>query len=803
MDNSTQTIDIREEDNQFSLKDFFVTCLSKWKWILLSIVVCVGLAVLYIVRQQPVYERTMQLLIQDNESGGSMTDITNAFKSFGLGGGNTNVYNELVSLKSPAVMQEVVDRLNLTVSTSIDKLPHEVTAYGTNAPAEIKRDPEHEYGAVEMKIDLNPDDTYVIRDMVAYDIKGDKVKFDGKTIKGKISFNPINTPIGKFTIAPNGKYTNDRTEPITLDVSVCTQHTAIEVYAAKLSADLADSDSEVIALSMDDTSRERAADVLNTVVDVYNEFWVRDKNRMAVATSEFIDERLQMLIKELNEVDSDIADYQSANHIPDLEQTARMQLEEAAQVNKGMIEATNQLSMAKYVRDYVNNPANANKVVPVLTGVGNTGLEQLVKEYNTLLLTRDNLVANSGTDNPVVETYNTQVNGMRDALIRSVNNYVGTLEANVKSLQSAQGKNMNQLASAPTQAKYLGSIKRDQAIKEQLYLFLLQKKEENDLSKAFNAYNTRIITPPFGSNLPVSPKTPSIIIAAIFMGILIPGVIIYLVYVSDTKIRSRRDLDNLPIPFIGEIPQIGSRKHLRKLLQSKKKRQKDIDTPKIIVAPGKRDVPNEAFRVVRSNIDLMLGRNEDHSIIAVTSFNPGSGKSLVTFNLGASFALKNKRVLLIDGDLRHGSLSNYVGNPTRGLASYLTGKIDDPSRIIYESKECPGVFVIPIGKRPPNPAELLEDNRFGELLDSVRDQYDIIMIDCPPVNIVVDTQLINRFANATLFVVRAGLLERGAIKDVIQLHKDKKLCRMSVLLNGTESSRSSYYSYGNYQSLEE
>lgn len=802
MDNLNQPIGIQEEESTFTLKNFFSSCLSKWKWFFLSVVVCLGLGAFYIIRQQPVYERTMQVLVQNGESGGMMSEIANSFKGFGLGGNNSNVYNELVSLKSPAVMQEVVDRLNLTVSQRIIKIPHGVTAYGSNAPADIVREDDAGFANAQFKMDLNPDDSYVIYDMIANDPHGNKIEFD-KSYKGKISFNTVKLPLGTFKISPNGKYINDRTEPITIRVTLFSQHSAIEYYAAKLSVDLADSDSDVIDLTMEDPSRERATDVLNTVVDVYNEFWVRDKNRMAIATSEFINDRLSMLIKELNEVDSDIADYQSAHHIPDLEQSARMQIEEASQVNRGMIEASNQLSMAKYVRDYINNPANANKVVPVLTGVGNTGLEQLVKEYNSLLLTRDNLASNAGAENPVVENYNTQVSGMREALIRSVNNYVGTLEANLRSLQGAKGSNLSKLESAPSQAKYLGSIKRDQAIKEQLYLYLLQKREETDLSQAFNAYNTRIITPPFGSNRPVSPKTTSILIAAFMLGLLLPAVVVYIVDVSDNKIRSRHDLDNLPIPFIGEIPQIGGHKRIRSLFKSKKAKQKDIDTPKIIVAAGKRDVPNEAFRVVRSNIDLMLGRNEDHSVIAVTSFNPGSGKSLVTFNLGVSFSLKGKKVLLIDGDLRHGSLSGYVGSPSRGLSAYLTGKIDDYSKIIYESKECPGVFVIPIGKRPPNPAELLEDDRMGDLINQLRGEFDIILIDCPPVNVVVDTQLINRFADATLFVVRAGLLQKNAVKDVVDLHKDKKLRRMSILLNGTESAHSSYYSYGNYQSLEE
>ncbi len=793
-----------ENDNEFSMKTFLANCLKHWKWFVFSAIIFVGLGLVYALRQIPTYSRTMQVLIQDNGSGG-MTDVTNAFRDFGLGGSNTNVYNELISLKSPAVMQEVVKRLNLTVNVKQVDFPHPKALYGKSSPFDIKRTDDSGYGGIEMLIELNPDDTFVIKEISAVPKGADnRIKKTNLNIKGKIgSGASVKTPFASFSVNPNGLYTNTRTESEEYKISVWSEHSSIEIYMAKLKADLADSDADVIDLTVTDDNIDRATDILNTIVEVYNEFWVRDKNRMAIATSEFINDRLSMLVRELGEVDTDIADYQAANHIPDLESTAKMYLDQSGAVSKSIIEANNQLAMARYIKEYVNNPANIGKVIPVLNGVGNSGMEQLVKEYNTLLLTRDNLMQNSGADNPIVESYTSQANGMRESLIRSVNSYVGTLEANVRNLESAQGTTMRELSETPAQAKYLGTIKRDQAIKEQLYLFLLQKREENDLSQAFNAYNTRIITPPFGSNMPESPKTKGICFAAFIFGILVPMVIVYFVTMSDNKVRSRKDLENLPIPFTGEIPQVGKKNVLAKMLKSKKAKQKEIDTPKPIVAAGKRDVANEAFRVVRSNIDLMLGRYSEHSVLMVTSFNPGSGKSFIAYNLGVSFALKNKKVLMIDADLRHGSLSNYISSPTRGLAAYLSGKTDDVSKIIYHAKDVEGVDVVPIGKRPPNPAELLEGPRFGQFLDEVKENYDIILVDCPPVNVVVDTQLINRFADATLFVVRAGLFTRSGISDLKLLYKEKKLKRMSLILNATEEGHSSYYTYGNYQSLEE
>ncbi|MDE6010622.1 MAG: polysaccharide biosynthesis tyrosine autokinase [Muribaculaceae bacterium] len=801
MENKTQKSSVQDDFNAFSLKDFLTSCIAQWKWFLASLVFLVGVGVLYVVRQQPVYTRTMSILIQDQDNSAGI-DVASAFKSFGLGGANTNVYNELISLQSPAVMFEVVKRLNLNITATELHFPADRTLYGKTSPMDVSFPQLGEMPGCQLEMVLQPNDTYVLENFVQFMPDGNEKKLDYQ-VNGKLGFQEVKTPAGIFIFRPNGSYTNDRDDEIRILINVRSVASTVETYLAKLKGDLADADAEVIDLTIDDVSVQRATDVLNTVVEVYNEFWVRDKNRMAVSTSQFIDERLKTLVEELRDVDTEIADYQSQHMMPDLEQTAKMYIDESANVTKGLLEITNQLAMAKYIRDYIANPSNSNSVVPVNTGMGSQALEKLIADYNTLLLTRNNLLTNSSEDNPIVADYNSQIKGMRESLLKSVNAQVGALQANLKSLESADNQNKSQLAATPNQAKYLGTIKRDQTIKESLYLYLLQKREENNISQAFNAYNTRIITPPYGPIAPIAPRKGVTLLICAVLGLMIPAVVLYFVVVCDTKVRGRRDMENLPIPFTGEIPQIGHKHRIRNLFKSKKKRQKEIDRPRPIVEEGKRDVPNEAFRVVRSNIDLMLGKRSDHPVLMVTSFNPGSGKSFIAYNLGASFALKHKRVLLVDGDLRHGSLSTYVGSPRRGLATFLTGDLNDVSKICYPVEGFKDFDIIPIGKRPPNPAELLEGERFGELLDQIRPNYDVIIVDCPPVNIVVDTQLLNRYADATIFVVRAGLLERKAIGELTSLYNDKKLKRMSILLNGTEMAHSTYYTYGNYQSIEE
>ena len=337
---------------------------------------------------------------------------------------------------------------------------------------------------------------------------------------------------------------------------------------------------------------------------------------------------------------------------------------------------------------------------------------------------------------------------------------------------------------------------------EELYLFLLQKREENELSQTFTASNTRVLTPPYGSLTPVSPKKGLILVVCFILGLAFPGMVVYLIASGDNKVRSRRDIDNLQIPFAGEIPFVGKKdSKLAGLFRSKKKNKKLAERPKPIIEAGKRDVPNEAFRVVRSNLEFMVGKEKGCHVVMLTSFNPGSGKSFIVFNLGASFGLKHKRVLLIDGDLRHGSLSTYVGSPKRGLTNYLTGATEDWKSLLVNIPEFPTVDMMPLGNMPPNPAELLENGALGKLIEQAREDYDYILLDCPPIDIVVDTQIIERYTDRTMFVVRAGLLDKRAIFDISELYDSKKYKHMSLILNGTDSAHSRYYTYGTYEGV--
>ena len=329
----------------------------------------------------------------------------------------------------------------------------------------------------------------------------------------------------------------------------------------------------------------------------------------------------------------------------------------------------------------------------------------------------------------------------------------------------------------------------------------LQKREENELSKAFTAYNTRVITPPTGSNLPVAPVRRNILLVAFALGFLIPVVIIFVRENMNTTVRGRKDLKNVTIPFLGEIPFYISRKNRPTLKQLILFWKKPKEVRQIVVKAGKRDIVNEAFRVLRTNFEFTIGAHPEKNVIVITSFNPGSGKSYLATNIAMSLAIKEKKVLVIDGDLRHGSTSMLVGNPAEGLSDYLNGRTDDLKGIICHGEEnglVKDFDILPIGTMPPNPTELLFSERLESLINQLRKEYDYIFIDCPPVEIVADTQIIEKYADRTIFVVRSGLMERSMLGDIEQFYKDKKFKNMSLILNGTKAQGGRYGHYYRY-----
>ncbi len=785
MNETTQNA-TKQEDDSIRIQELFHLCINKWLWFVISLVICLSLSFYYLLTTPPTYTRTASILIKDDSEGSSISSDIADFGDFGMFSKNTSVNNEIQTLKSPDLMREVISRLNLDQNYFIPGEFYKQILYGDSLPVIAIINNASEREPLSFTLNLQENGKINLSD---FRRKGKNIDIEiDSDIAGYLN-DTITTPIGDVVIKPTATYKNNNLE---IFVEHRPLQNIIENYISRLKVTQNDDKSDIIDISFADISIQRADDVLHTLITVYNENWITDKNQIAQSTSLFINERLGVIEDELGNVDEDISSYKSKHLLPDVQSAADMYINQASEATAMLMTLNNQVYMANYIRNYLINGSNKNSLIPANYGIDNENIANQILAYNNKMLERNSLVTNSSSTNPLVVDIDKSLSFMRDALISSIDNQLVALNAQIKSQQGNKGNLTSKLASNPQQAKYLLNVERQQMVKQSLYLYLLQKREENELSQAFTAYNTRIITQPGGSNKPTSPIKINILLIAFIIGIAVPIIIIIIKENLNTRIRGRRDIENSSIPFIGEIP-LSERKEKRFSLK------KVIDNKQIVVQEGNRNVINEAFRVLRTNLEFMTENGNNSNVIIITSFNPGSGKSFLTMNTALSLAIKNKKVLVIDGDLRHGSASAYIDSPKPGLSEYLNGRINDLKEIIVSNKIHQNLDVIPIGTNPPNPTELLFNERMKQVIESVRSLYDYIFVDCPPIDIVADTQILEKLADRTIFVIRAGLLERSMLTELESLYINKKYKNMALILNGTDSNGGQHrYRYGYY-----
>ena len=784
------------------LQDLLYLCLAKWRWFILSLVVTLGIATYYTLTTPNVYQRTASLMIKDESKSQSIgSDVASMFSDMGMGNMKSNVNNELIAIQSPAVLLETGKRLKLDVDYAIDGRFHKEALYGADLPVTVDFVGFTDEQSGSFKLQLKGDGSYIISKLKG--VTRDNLPVDDSDeITGRIG-QIIRTPLGKIKVDKAPAFTqfvSGEDEPV-LYVSRCNVYAMTDRIKGSLSASLSDVKSTVIDLTYKDVLSKRAEDVINTIITVYRKNWLEDKNQMTISTSHFITERLGVIERELGDVDKNISAFKSSNLLPDVEAAAQQYMQKSTEVDKQIMDLNSRLAIAQYIRNYLTGKVGKNQLLPSNTGIESPGIEQQITEYNKNQLERNNIVANSSEQNPLVADYDQSLASMRKSIAASLDNFVVTLKTQLGTLQANEAATTSQIASNPNQAKYLQTVGRQQKVKEALYLFLLQKREENELSKAFTAYNTRIITPPTGDNTPVEPVRRKILLIALVLGFLIPVVVIYIREKANTTVRGRKDLKKVTVPFLGEIPFSISRKNRPTLEQRIKFWKKPKEVRMVVVKAGKRDIVNEAFRVLRTNFEFTIGTHPEQNVIVFTSFNPGSGKSHIAANMAMSLAIKKKKVLLIDGDLRHGSTSMLINSPGEGLSDYLNGRIADIHDILYKGEENGLVKhfdVIPIGTIPPNPTELLFTPLLEKMIKTMREEYDYVFIDCPPIEVVADTPIYEQFADRTIFVVRAGLMERSMLPEVDALYKARKFKNMTLILNGTKARGGRYGSHYGY-----
>lgn len=804
--------DMEEENEGINIKDLVYLCISHWYWFAISLALCLGYAYWQLLKMPNEYSRSAQIIIKTDGWSDSYANGVSDFGNFDLFKTRVNLDTEIATFSSPDLIREVVNRLHLDMNYYIPGRFHNYVAYGSQLPYTAVIEGLGENESVSFRMDIAPDGKVTLTDFGCAKIeKSENAEAEKARVIAVEPNKSTETPVGNVTLIPNSAYVapeagddDSAPETITFLVSRSGMKSAIGEYIGKLSVGRAEDDSNIVEISATDQSPKRAEDFINTVLAVYNQNWVDDRNKIAVSTSNFINERLTVIEGELGNVESDISKYKSEHLLPDVAAASSMYMKQAQEATSVIRDLENQIYLANYVRDYLTSPSRKNELLPVNSGFeGGTALASQINIYNQQMTERNTLVSNSSEENPIVVDLDASLKSMRQSIINSIDNQITSLNAKIKSQRKYEGQAVSQLASNPQQAKYLLSVERQQKVKESLYLYLLQKREENELSQAFTAYNTRLVTQPQGSDSPTGPNRRRYLIFAFVIGIAIPLGIIFVTEVLNTKVRGRIDLDKLSAPFLGEVPLSEDIKHkwLRRFIPAKIKGEGN----RVVIKKDNRNVINEAFRVLRTNLDLVMSKAPDQKVIAVTSFNPGSGKSFVTMNLAVTLAIRGRRVAVIDGDLRHGSMSTYVGSPKKGLADFLRGKIENVDEIAVQYPGHPTLEIIPAGKMPPNPTELLEDDRLALLVEKLRKDYDYVFIDCPPLDIVADTQIIERVTDRTIFIVRAGMLERSMLKELENIYAKKKLKNLAVVLNGTSAGNGLYgnkygYHYGYYGS---
>lgn len=786
-DNNTNQNFLREDESIITIAELWgMVWDHKW-WYVASLIVFLILGAFHLYRTPNVYNRAAKVIIDESNQDATMRNLGVASAGMMRLRSFNSVENEMEAFSSPDLMQTVVERLMLQTRYFEQQTLRDVELY-QNGPIEMTLAGENPHSGFSFEVVKTKDGGVALS---AFHLRGEKLK---DTVVGNYG-DTLQTPVGRLVIHKL-ESENEFKHPIR--VSWASSMAMAKAYSNKLNLSLSGRESSVIVLSMNDTYPSRASSVLSTLIDVYNEVWISNKNRAAINTTDFINERLVIIERDLATVEDALKKYKESNNLTDIKTTAKTYIDESSLYATKQFEVSNQLSIAEFIKSYLNDPANSMSLIPSNLGLTNASVEAQIAEYNGIVLQRDRFMAGSGEKNPLIADMNASLVSIRSAILRSVDNFISTLKLQLAKIESQEKQILSRMSSSSGQELQLLSIERQQQITQNLYIFLLEKREENELASLINVGNTRLIMNPNGSPYPVSPNKKMVILAMLVLGLGCPFAVFFLIKMLDKTIRNRSDLGNLAVPFLAEIPRyVKSEDRFKKFRMHK---EDDSQVSRIIVQQGNRDMMNEAFRVLRTNIDLMLGKRTASRVLMMTSFNPNAGKTFTIMNLAASMALKGAKVMLVDLDLRKASLSKALDLVHSGVAAYLNGKVDDYHK--YADEVAPNLHVLPVGTLPPNPTELLLSERFTQMIADMRQEYDYIFLDCPPIDVVADASIITEVADMSIFVLRANRLSKDVLPHVQMLYSEKKYNHMAVLLNSVDIQYKKYgygktsYGYG-------
>lgn len=762
----------------FTFQDIIEIVLRRWYWFAASIVLFLIAGGIYILRTSPVYQRNATIMVKDSRKGSGSTEMA-AFSELAGLSSRRNVDNELFVLQARRLMLNVVDKLNLAVTYTTRQGLRTVDLY-KRSPIAVTFVNDNESSACSFRVKLF-EDKVVISHFACSRKKGEEDDND----KNFSATSPYGEPI----VTPNGQIVIDKTLYMdesyagkTINVLKQNRDVVAARYRTATQSAVANKMSSIINISLKDVVAKRAEDVINTLIDVYNDDAVYDKQQIAEATADFIDARLSIISKELGSVDSDIQSFKNKNNLVDIEAETKRNMTESSKLKEEGLSTESQIEMSKFIKEYLNDTDKANNLIPV-TSVGERTslLSNQIADYNELVLRREKLQQNGATNNPVMLQLDRDLVAMKNAILASLDSNIATLEIKRDNLRREENKTNSRISSVPSQEKEYLSIARQQRIKEELYLYLLNKREENAISLAITENSARIIDSAFGPLKPIAPRKPLIMLMMLVLGIAVPFSIIYLREMFNTSVRGRRDIErSTSVPYLGDIPVFEGKMHRS-----------------VAVRENGRDSVSEAFRIIRTNMTFMNTAEGKQQVIQITSSNAHAGKTFISTNLAMTLAFSGQKVLMIDLDLRRRTMSKHMGqrNNPNGVSKFISDKSVKVQDIISKTELHENFDCIYAGLQPPNPAEMLMSSRLDELINECRKLYDAIIIDSVPALVIADALITSRIADLCLYVVREGLLDRRQLPDIEGLYREKKLHNMCIILNGA-SEHNHRYGYG-------
>ncbi|MBK5214491.1 MAG: polysaccharide biosynthesis tyrosine autokinase [Flavobacteriaceae bacterium] len=761
----------QNEEPELTLREQLDSYLHYWPWFVATVFVMLLGAYVYLRYTVPSYKVSATILIKDEKSD-ALSELA-AFQDLGIGMGfsGSELDNELEILGSKTLTAKVVDELNLVVSYYKEGNLRDGEVF-ENRPFDVKVIPN------ALKNGTPPEFLYITPTSTT----SFTIKIDGQAKKTQNFGEPLAFDWGTIIVSPNLAVLNDFKEDNELRVTIKNREDVVSSLRKSITATQVSKNSTVIALELVSAAPDKAEAILNELIKQYNEDAINDRNMVSRNTANFIQSRLEIITGELDSVETGKVEFKESNHLTDIAAEGQLFLENASEFNKRQLEVETQIALVNTMQEYINN-GNPEDLLPANLGVEKEGFAGEVQQYNQLVLERNKLLQSSTAKNPMVVGLETQISGMRGNIKQSLANVKNGLQIQRGRLNQQGAKIGSKISAIPEKEKQFRSISRQQEIKETLYLYLLQKREETAISLAVTTPKAKVVDSAYSGLTPVSPKRQIIFLAALILGLLIPFLVIYIKQLLDNKIRNRVDVERLGgnISIVGEIPKLGKK-----------------DTGLIQV--NDHSVLAESFRILRANIQYMIlkktERKKRGKVILVTSTVKGEGKTFVSANLAITFANSGSKVILVGADIRNPQIQRYIDGEfsNKGVVEYLIYPDTDIHSYIQESKLQKNLWLMVSGTIPPNPAELWMQDRAGKLFEELSEEFDYVVVDTAPAMLVTDTLLINQYADLTIYTLRAGYTEKRLISFPLENQKTGKLKNIAFVLNNVSLTN---FGYGN------